>query len=268
MPRTKQQYLPLTEGQLAYLRDGEDPKSVDSMHYDIRNRLFHTLRNGDVLTRLPQNQREQIFDMREKKTTNPGELERDDATTPGDVDPLAQRGLWELNEGYQEFQRGLIHWLAFLYTGIEGAANVADVTQPVGHDYDLSHDEMSPEERTTRNPEIVAFDFRQMLEKAIETAARQKGEQVTEFELRIETEPIQSVEPPSSDTESLRSRFESGDPELTGLEIAHLQSEVDDIGQREIEAYYEEIYETPTDRGEGIPAPDKNVLEEPDTNDR
>lgn len=207
MGRGNHQYLPLTEGLMKDLVEtgGDEPTPSDL--YRIRDRVHHTIVNGDHLFwHLGSDQQGKIFDMSAAGTSESAVKTKVDAKTGEQV----------LKDDYQEFHAGVKGWLAFLYAGVSDAGNVFDHTNPR---YDWGRD--GKPERQLPN---ARFDFEEMLEQAVRDVARQRGEKITRFELTIESEP---AEPHQSgfDTEELKTRLESDHPELSLAELNHLREE-------------------------------------------
>lgn len=194
----------------------------------IRKRVFRSIADGRLLWRkLPDSELSEIFNQIDVEALS-----------------LEQRVDQTEIKKARQLRRGIVGWLAMLYTGTEKAKN------------------WIPIHGVTGNPEIE-FDFESLIEEAVRKAETRRGKQVTKFSFEVETRPAPTTEAFNRDVEDLLSRFESGDMGLTGAEIAHLQSEVDRIGPEEVQSYHEEIRGTPTDRGGGMGA---DPLEKMDSN--
>lgn len=180
MPRSTEA-LPLTEFQKEFIWGKKEASDPTNTWYEVRRRLRHTVMNGqDIWMNVPKHHREQIFYTMSKYP----ETDFDEA--------IDTRRLYD----------GVLGWLAFLYTGIEDA----DHAHTVGPaDVELVNGEW------VQRPEFY-FDFGTMLEEAIEEVAKSQGERVTEFELTIETKPIERGVASIEDPEQFQEDVRDGDP--------------------------------------------------------
>lgn len=207
MGRENHKWLPLTEGLFNELTEG-DPATD---WFRIRDRLWHTLINGHTFWwEIPPDERQKLFNV---ESNGDGSL----PTLDGD---------------YGRFHDGLKCWLAFLFAGIDEAPPAYNAELP---DTEVVLNEDGAVDGHRRVPS-ARFDFEHLLREAVKSVAASRGERVTDFNLVIETEPIES---PSPDTETVLESFRRGEP-LPPTDILHLVRE-GKIGKEEVDEYYNRL---------------------------
>jgi len=205
----------------------------------MRDRIRDGLIDGVYFQNLGENGRKSIFE-----PLNDGHGSREsllEAHTPRGENADDWDGLRELDPEKlrltQEIQMGSRSWLAFLYAAITDASPVitqADAaTLPTEEEVERAKETILepylPDKYKNPQPRIH-FDFETMLREAVEQVAEQRGERVTNFELTIETEP---VETPSDDPDidELERRYENGDRSLTMDQLHTLRRNTDITGE-------------------------------------
>lgn len=223
MPRNPDS-LPLTDFQMKFLWGEEEPSNPDDGWYEVRQRVRHTLMNGeDLWSTIPTERRRQIF-----HTVSDGELGQQSE---------------KINE-IDNLYSGLTGWLAFLYAGIEDADHA--------HTRGMPGEDAFIDGEWTQVPQFY-FDFEWMLEDAVKKVAESQGERVTEFSLEVETEPISDPEYSAEEKEEIQKRVRKGDPDLDrGVAADALQRGI--IAQDEFWSWHDrQEQRTPSRRGHSGP---------------
>lgn len=231
----------LTPTQREYLFKNEkdrQPGEERKLKSRIRDRVFAGVIDGDYLwSDLAPDERRKIFDMTMRNADSTGEqaieIQRDD-------------DLETLHPHYHQFHHGVTSWLAFLYAGVEEAEHVYDITDPkIEYSIGENPDDGSDAVRTPN----VRFDFERMFREAISWAVRKRGEELTEFELTIETEPLKR-RPSDVDLDDAEERFYNRE-HVTALELHTLRSE-GRVDEEDAEGYFSEDWDPDFDnKGRG-----------------
>jgi|GEM_PF-3658323 len=232
----------LTNTQRDFLTGENSPAHERQFRNRMRDRIRDGLIDGVYFQHIGENGRKNIF---EPLNDGHGDQQSliDAHTQRGEKDNWD--GLRELDPEKlrltQEIQMGARSWLGFLYAAITDASPVITqtdaVTLPTEEDIERAEEsygegvvrEYFPEKYTNPQPRIH-FHFETMLREAVEQVAEQRGERVTNFELTIETEPVETSSD-DPDIDELERRYENGDRSLTMDQLHTLRRNTDITGE-------------------------------------
>lgn len=161
---------PFNQTQFEYLTD---PRRNDtSKNWEIREVLKHTLKNGHWLTfSLSPEERRKVFSIFSEKTIG--------------LDEKAGKKLKPADPEYGIYYAGLVAWLEFLYAGIDEMPTDLYDNRAGFEEYGIN-----PESGEFEQVPNARFHFETMLKEAVENVAQSRGEEVVEFDLKIETKPL------------------------------------------------------------------------------
>jgi len=250
---TERSAAALTNTQRKYLINEKEPTHERQFKNRMKERVRNSVIDGSYLLTMPIAQQKSIFEpLNDREGENNDWLENihtNSTDNAADWDGLRELDPDKLRMT-ENIHTGSTHWLAFLYSSITEANPV--ITQvdasnmPTANEVEEiknQHGEQYFDEYLSDQIQTLPrlhFDFETMLREAVELVAEHRGEIVSEFDLRIETEPKPEPNTTGYDTTELLKRFNNNDPKLTYAEVRYLHSN-DEIDEQDIQQYHDEV---------------------------